>query len=39
MIPVGNYAVRLMFDDLHSTGVFGWDYLRATSAATGKNIW
>ena len=26
--PVGNYAVRLVFDDLHSTGIFSWDYLR-----------
>ncbi len=26
--PVGNYAVRLVFDDLHSTGIYGWDYLR-----------
>lgn len=25
--PVGNYAVRLAFDDLHSTGIFTWDYL------------
>ncbi len=25
--PVGNYAVRLSFDDLHSTGLYGWDYL------------
>jgi len=25
--PVGNYAVKLMFDDMHSTGLFGWDYL------------
>lgn len=25
--PVGNYAVRLVFDDLHSTGIFSWDYL------------
>jgi DUF971 family protein len=24
---VGNYAVRLIFDDLHSTGIFTWDYL------------
>jgi DUF971 family protein len=24
---VGNYAVRLVFDDLHSTGIFSWDYL------------
>jgi DUF971 family protein len=28
VLPVGNYAVRLAFDDLHSTGIFGWDYLR-----------
>ena len=25
--PVGNYAVRLVFDDMHSTGIYGWDYL------------
>jgi DUF971 family protein len=25
--PVGNYAVRLIFDDLHSTGIFSWEYL------------
>ena len=24
--PVGNYAVRLVFDDLHSTGIYSWDY-------------
>lgn len=29
VIPVGNYAVRLTFDDMHSTGIFGWDYLDA----------
>jgi DUF971 family protein len=27
VIPVGNYAVRLVFDDMHSTGIFSWDYL------------
>lgn len=26
--PVGNYAVRLDFDDLHRTGIFTWRYLR-----------
>jgi DUF971 family protein len=26
--PVGNYAVRLVFDDLHSTGIYSWPYLR-----------
>jgi DUF971 family protein len=25
--PVGNYAVRLIFDDGHDTGLFTWDYL------------
>jgi len=24
--PIGNYAVRLTFDDLHDTGIFSWDY-------------
>jgi DUF971 family protein len=27
LLPVGNYAVRLVFDDMHSTGIFSWDYL------------
>lgn len=26
--PVGNYAVRLKFDDLHDTGIFSWAVLR-----------
>ena len=25
--PVGNYAVRITFDDLHDTGIFSWSYL------------
>ena len=25
--PVGNYAVRIIFDDLHDTGIFSWNYL------------
>lgn len=25
--PIGNYAVRLVFDNMHSTGIFSWDYL------------
>jgi DUF971 family protein len=25
--PVGNYAVRISFDDLHDTGIFSWSYL------------
>lgn len=26
--PVGNYAVRIRFDDGHDTGIFTWRYLR-----------
>ena len=26
--PVGNYAVRIVFDDGHDTGLFAWAYLR-----------
>ena len=25
--PVGNYAIRLIFDDLHDTGIYSWSYL------------
>jgi DUF971 family protein len=25
--PVGNYAVRISFDDLHDTGIYSWTYL------------
>ncbi len=25
--PVGNYAVKLFFDDMHDTGIYGWEYL------------
>ena len=25
--PVGNYAVRVVFDDGHDTGIFAWSYL------------
>jgi DUF971 family protein len=27
MEPVGNYAVRIIFDDGHDTGLYTWDYL------------
>jgi DUF971 family protein len=27
VVAVGNYAVRLVFDDQHSTGIFSWNYL------------
>ena len=25
--PVGNYAVRIVFDDGHATGIYSWRYL------------
>ncbi|MGH8120084.1 MAG: gamma-butyrobetaine hydroxylase-like domain-containing protein [Gammaproteobacteria bacterium] len=25
--PVGNYAIKLIFDDGHQTGIYSWDYL------------
>lgn len=25
--PVGRYAVKLHFDDLHNTGIYSWSYL------------
>ena len=26
--PIGNYAVKLVFDDGHDTGLYTWTYLR-----------
>jgi DUF971 family protein len=26
--PVGNYAIRIVFDDGHDTGLYGWEFLR-----------
>ena len=25
--PVGNYAIKIVFDDLHDTGIYSWQYL------------
>lgn len=25
--PVGHYAIKLVFSDAHSTGIYSWDYL------------
>lgn len=30
--PVGNYAVRLLFDDGHDSGLYTWDYLHQLTA-------
>ena len=26
--PVGNYAIRLIFDDGHDSGIYTWEYFR-----------
>ena len=28
LVPEGNYAIRIVFDDLHDTGIYSWRYLR-----------
>ena len=37
--PVGNYAVRLNFDDLHNTGIFTWSYLRKLGQEHAASLW
>jgi len=32
--PVGRYAVRLVFDDGHDSGIYSWAYLRALGEAS-----
>ncbi len=27
IVPTGHYAVKLVFDDNHDTGIYSWDYL------------
>jgi len=34
--PIGNYAVRLVFDDMHSTGIFSWDYFARLGRDQGR---
>jgi DUF971 family protein len=29
----GRYAVRIIFDDGHDTGIYSWDYLRDLGGA------
>jgi DUF971 family protein len=35
--PVGNYAVKLTFDDGHDTGLYSWTFLREMGAEHAKN--
>ena len=30
--PVGNYAIRIIFDDKHDTGIYSWAYLHELGA-------
>ena len=34
--PIGNYAIKLVFDDGHDTGLYTWDYLYELGEAKGK---
>lgn len=36
--PVGNYAIRIKFDDMHDTGIFSWQYLRELGE-TQARVW
>ncbi len=36
--PVGNYAVRLVFDDGHDTGLYSWRFLYETGRDRAK-LW
>ena len=36
--PVGNYAVRLIFDDGHDTGLYSWAYLLTLGQRQGE-LW
>src|SRR3954454_20724785 len=36
--PVGHYAVRIKFDDLHDTGIYSWAYLHELGQRQGK-LW
>ncbi|WP_432757202.1 gamma-butyrobetaine hydroxylase-like domain-containing protein [Consotaella aegiceratis] len=38
VVPVGNYAVRIVFDDGHSTGLYTWRYL-VELADEGEERW
>ena len=36
--PVGNYALRILFDDGHDSGIYSWDYLYKLGAEEAE-IW
>jgi DUF971 family protein len=36
--PVGNYAVRIGFDDMHSTGIYSWTFLHDLGVNAGQRF-
>lgn len=38
ILPVGHYAIRIVFDDRHDTGIFTWAYLLQL-ARDGERLW
>ena len=36
--PVGNYAVRIGFDDMHSTGIYSWAFLHDLGENAGRRF-
>ena len=38
MLPVGQYAVKLVFDDGHDSGIYSWSYLRQLHD-NADNLW
>jgi len=35
---VGNYAVKLAFDDMHDTGIYSWSFLRELGAEAEQRL-
>ena len=35
--PVGNYAVRIHFDDMHNSGIFSWSYFLELATERSKH--
>jgi DUF971 family protein len=38
IVPVGHYAVKLVFDDGHDSGIYSWQYLQQL-ASTQHRLW
>ena len=36
--PVGNYAIKINFDDMHDTGIYSWQYLH-DMGANQSDLW